>query len=460
MIDVDSLLKHVPDYDEYLGAEELDKDSEKLAANHPKTASLIDLGKSRGGYDLRALRIGKGKHNALIYAFPNPEEPLGGLVIDYLTQALVAEDGLAELDYTWYFINCIDPDGAQLTKGFLKGPHSPYNFAKNYYRTPVSATPEENFPYRYGNLLDLDSPTPETLALMKLMSGKRLDFISSLHIMKFGGQTYQVPGPCPEIYATLQEIARSAGIYLRKRLGDMLAPGVQFAGYFTPAANYISLYERGVSPLQRITGAYIFEYARMTNPNVFMMIPECCTWYDPQCLDDSFSGTTLSEAMQYARKVSTETNGLLFRTYKHIKSQLTVSSPFKVMIDDVVDGIENPSVNVIDPDPVPTESELGKEITVGQKFDHDCRTDIYRMFNVGAAIRMIDAQTVKGPETKVLASAREDLSNALEVYNDALAKKYEIKHHPLKNLVAMNAASLIIAAEYAKAKNEPFRIWH
>jgi len=109
----------------------------------------------------------------------------------------------------------------------------------NYYRTPVPATGEENFPYRYGDL-DLNNPTAETIALMKIINGKPFDFISSLHNMAFGfGITFQVSEPCPLLCAPFQELAKASGIFLRKRVGFMLALGVQFGRHLTPVSNYI-----------------------------------------------------------------------------------------------------------------------------------------------------------------------------------------------------------------------------
>jgi len=461
MMDIESLLKHVPNYGSYMSAEELDRSSERLVGQHPRIASMIDLGTTAGGRKLQAVRIGKGRYNALVYGFPNPEEPLGGLVIDFLTKALLTEgDVLSELDYTWYFINCIDPDGADLTRGYLKGPLTPINFTKNYYRTPIPATPEENFPYRYGDLIDCNNPTQETKALMKLMNGRAFHFISSLHVMKFGGQTYQVPGPCPEIYAPLQELAPLTGNYLRKRLGDMLAPGIQLAGYFTPAANYVRFKAQGLGPLPQITGAYVFEHARMTNPDVFMMVPECATWFDPHCLSDELSNSTLKDCAKYASRVSSETARLLVGAYKACREYLTQDSPFKTMIEDVVDSIENPKANVFDPDPAPTKAELNRKITIGQKVDTDGRTDLYRMFNIGAMVRTIDYETERGKEDRHLASVRSELSRALDSYDNALRTKYKLRHHPLQGLVAMNAGSLLYAAQYAKKKNKPHTIWH
>jgi hypothetical protein len=167
-----------------------------MAENHPETVKRFEIGKSGNGEGIECLKIGGGNYKALVYGFPNPEEPLGGVLLEYFSKVLAEDEVLLKrLDYTWYIVKCIDPDGARLNEGYLKGPFTPLNFTKNYYRTPNSLTGEFNFPYRYGDL-DFNNPLPETKALMRIMDETTLDFISSLHNMKWGGITYEVPGPC------------------------------------------------------------------------------------------------------------------------------------------------------------------------------------------------------------------------------------------------------------------------
>jgi len=136
--------------------------------------------------------------------------------------------------YTWYLVKCSDPDGARLNEGFQLGPHTPMNFTLNYYRTPNVKTPDSCFPFRFGPL-DLNSPVPETRALMRVLERVPMSFVSALHMMKWEGITYEVPHPCPELYAPLWDAAKRFDVFPRKRLGTTLAPGIQRAAYLTPA---------------------------------------------------------------------------------------------------------------------------------------------------------------------------------------------------------------------------------
>lgn len=95
------MLDAVPNYEHFMAVSELDESSKILASDHPKTTELIELGKTNQGREILALKIKHGRHNALIYSFPNPEEQLGGLALEYFSSLLANDEGLlSELDYT------------------------------------------------------------------------------------------------------------------------------------------------------------------------------------------------------------------------------------------------------------------------------------------------------------------------------------------------------------------------
>lgn len=422
---------------------------------------MLNAGESEEGRPINALKIGGGQHNILLYGFPNPEEPLGGLVIDYLAKVLAENERfLREMDCTWYLIKCIDPDGAKLTEGYLKGPLRPSIFARNFYRTPNYLTGEMNFPFRFGEILDLNTPTKETLALVRIMNGIEFSFISSLHVMKFGEMTFEVSRPCPELYPQLQQTARENGVALRKRFGDIVAPGIQLAHYMTPATNYVRMTMQGLSPLQKVTGAFSFEYARMINPGLFMMIPECTTWYDPRCYDDRPSGSKLNETMSYVKGAFSRASKLVRDSYNEARPYLDPNSPFVKMLREIVEGIERPTIGILDPDPIIREEELDFETMLSQKISTEARADIYRMFNIGASIRMIDRELERSREGgSKLRFIREKLQTESDQYSRDLDEKYDIRHYPLKNLVAMNLASLLVSIQYSKEISKPPEIF-
>jgi hypothetical protein len=81
---------------------------------------------------------------------------------------------------------------------------------------------------------------PETVALMKILDQVPMTFVSSLHMMKCGGITYEVPEPCESIYPELWNVAKQFNVFPRKRLGTTYAPGIQYAAYLTPARGWVN----------------------------------------------------------------------------------------------------------------------------------------------------------------------------------------------------------------------------
>ena len=322
MVDFSEILDDVPKWDSYYTIDEVNAETRRLAEEHRDIIELIELGHSAQGELILCLKMGKGRYNALIHGYPNCEEPYGGNLLTYLCRALANHgDVMEELDYTWYLIPCSDPDGARLNDGYHRGDNTPLNFTLNYYRTPVSKTPESCFPIRFGPL-NHDSPVPETRALMKLMDRTELHFVSSLHMMKWGGITFEVPEPCPELYAPLLKLTKDFRVFPRKRLGTTIAPGFQLAAYLTPARGYIRERAKGNTSVEPIRGCYVLEYGQVLNPRLFMMVPECCIWHDERMWNDSLSGSTVGDLVKYEDERQAEVNAFMVNAWRETEPRL------------------------------------------------------------------------------------------------------------------------------------------
>lgn len=457
----DRILEKIPDYQMYPSLEELDRSSEDLAKEFPSTVKILDLGKTADGKKLTGLAVGSGSHAALLYGYPNPEEPLGGILLDYFSRALAQNDELLKsLNYTWFMIKCADPDGAELNRGYLEGPYTPYNFALNFYRTPIKKTGWLSFPYRYPGMLDLNSPTPETLAMVKIMDSSKLDLMCGLHLLRFGGATFQVSEECPELYAPFQMLARRNFVPLRNRTGTMLTRGVQLGRHLTPVGNYIRAKRDGRGPLPPIAGARMIEYERLINPNCFDLVPESSMWYDPRCYDESPSDSTIGEALSYAARKEKETNELVLKVYSAIRSSMTIRTKFLEMTEDFVDWLMSGYYNIFDPPVETPESVRRQKASQAQKVEIEGRADIYHSpCYISMMMRTIDAQVEHGTNS-TLGDAREELSRRMEELRRVIDSKYEVKHYPLKNLIMMNLGSVLYAASYAAGRNASFEMWH
>ena len=454
MIDISNVLENVPEFTRYMTVDELHQRNADMVNEYPGKVELIDLGKSTKGEVIDCLKIGDGNYNAFIHGFPNCEEPYGGNLIDYFAEALLQDDQLREnLDYTWYLVKCSDPDGARLNEGFQKGPHTPMNFSLNYYRTPNFLTPESCFPYRFGPL-NLNDPVPETEALMKLMDQVPMTFVSSLHMMKWGGITYEVPEPCELIYPDLWRVAKKFDIFPRKRLGTTYAPGIQYAAYLTPARGWVRQWVAGNENIEPIRGCYIYEYGQQFNPNMFMMIPECCIWFDPRMWDDTPLEITLGESLRYAKDTSDEVNNFMLRIWNEALPYQETDSPFKVMMEEWMEPIIKRYTNVTNPPFRFDERIQNKRATMAEKVGVEGRDDLYRMFYLGGMVRTFNAELEEGGSEK-LEDLNQEVMGKLQEYDNYLHDNYTVVNHPIRNLVGMGIGSLIYSAQYAKTKQKP-----
>jgi len=217
----ESIIEEVPAYKSFYTVDELKISSGKLASKHPDKVKIFEIGKSRKGEKIEALRIGKGKKTALLFGFPHPNEPIGSMTLEYLAQRLTEKDPLDKLDFTWYIVKCIDPDGARLNEGWFKGPFTPIHYALNYYRPPGYQQVEWNFPIKYKTLC-WDKPIPETKALMKIIKDVKPSFMYSLHNSGFGGVYFYVSDPCKPLYRKLHNLVKKENLPLH--LGEPETP--------------------------------------------------------------------------------------------------------------------------------------------------------------------------------------------------------------------------------------------
>ncbi|RKX50622.1 MAG: peptidase, partial [Thermotoga sp.] len=102
---IKKLVENVPDFHSFMTVDELNESSKKLADTYPDKVKLMEIGKSRDGDPILCLKIGDGDLKALLYAFPHPNEPVGSLMLDYLSWKLVEDDELRKtFNFTWYIV--------------------------------------------------------------------------------------------------------------------------------------------------------------------------------------------------------------------------------------------------------------------------------------------------------------------------------------------------------------------
>lgn len=208
------IIDQIPDYEVFMTVDELDASSRQLANEYPDIVELREIGKSRNGHPILCLVIGRGSQNALLFASPHPNEPMGCMMIEYFSKLLAENDELREeLDYTWYFIKCIDCDGTRLNEGWFKAPFTLTHFWRDYYRPADYEQVEWTFPLNYKNY-SFNDPLPETQALMKMIDETKPLFMYSLHNTTFGGTYWYLSQELEAVWDRLYKANQRQGLPL------------------------------------------------------------------------------------------------------------------------------------------------------------------------------------------------------------------------------------------------------
>ncbi|XFA99155.1 M14 family zinc carboxypeptidase [Candidatus Izemoplasma sp. B36] len=297
------VLKSIPDYKEFLTIEELDRSSYLLAYKYPDIVTTFIAGYSRNNLPILCVKIGKGSKNALLYGCPHPNEPIGAMMLEYLSEALAANKDFREsLDFTFYIIKSVDPEGTRLNEGWFKGDITLRSYATNFYRPESTAQVDWTFPIKYKDL-NFDKPIKETQYLMKLIDEIKPQFMYPLHNAGFGGTYWYLSEPVPEIYEALYKASNDANIPIH--LGE---PEMPFIKKFAPGIfkmvgakqiyDHMEKYtESGKSPADHINnGTCSHEYAENTY-KPFSVMTELPYFLDERVCDTSKTKTTRKESL-------------------------------------------------------------------------------------------------------------------------------------------------------------------
>ena len=86
---------------------------------------------------------------------------------------------------------------------------------------------------------------------------------------------------------------------------------------------------------------------------------------------------------------------------------------------------------------------------MAQKIGIEGHDDLYRMFYLGGLVRTLDAEYEKSGNDTIKALRGEAYAKLVE-WDGFLHERYEVVHHPIRNLVGMSIGALLASADYAK----------
>ncbi len=448
--DVLRILDDVPDYKDFLTVDELRESTRQLAGRHPDIVELLTIGKSRSGDSIEAIKIGHGPKKALLFAMPHPNEPIGSMMLEFLSSRLAEDEELREvLGYTWYLVKCIDPDGTRLNEGWFKSPFSLENYARNYYRPPAYQQVAWTFPIDYKSL-HFDDPIPETQALMGLIEQVRPDFMYSLHNSDFGGVYYFIWEAAPPLYDQFHKLVENQGLPLH--MGESERPyEEEFASAIYRDSSISEEYDylkehTETDPAEIITGGTLsFEYARrFCDP--FSLICEMPYFYNPAINDISPSDIQRRDALLQAINESRESVEFLAELYDTVNGELTVPSLFR---DAIEENLRTSGEELaVEEEWVRTNPKADGMATVAEKFDNLVIQKYYRLTMLGMFLRMLLVQISKTGTNPALISTLETAREAFDVRAAALEAEIDYSVIPIQKLVRVQLGSGLLAAHY------------
>ena len=450
------ILNQIPKYKEFMTISELDDSSKKLA-NDFANVELKEIGKSRAGKIIYCLKIGEGKENVLLFAFPHPNEPIGSMTLEFLSNFLAENPEFTkDTGFTWYLVKAIDIDGAILNEGWFKGEFNPLKYAMNYYRPAPSEQVEWTFPASYKKL-KFETPPPETQALMHLMEEIEPKFMYSLHNSGFGGVYFYVSRGVGNLFDNLVNFVK--GEHLPLHLGEPEAPYMKklhdsIFQMFGVQEQYDFVEAKGIENPQEFlkSGTSSFDYLkRITGEESFTLVCEMPYFYNKSIEDTSLTEferrDLLLKSLEYMKNISKHSNKI-FRSIRKFCDKST-------RIYTAVEGyskITRPTIEVAIID-AKTSPEYEGKATVSQAFDSNISGRYYSLLTISMITRLCEEAISNHPENEVeIAIIKKDLDKWIEQKINGLLNGIKFEVIPIQKLVRVQIGSALITLENLSQK--------
>ena len=445
-------LTTVPDIARFAGVDALEAGLAALAEANPQTVTRMRVGTSRLGDPIHAVRIAAGgsgaERNALVFALPHPNEPVGGLTALHLAARLAADADLrGRIGLTFTIISCIDPDGLRLNENWLGGPFTRTHYARNFYRPAGDQQVEWTFPVDHRSHY-FDAMLPETAALARLIDQLRPEFMVSLHNSELGGAYYYLSRPEAELYPVLQAIPPSVGLPLDR--GEPESPEiVELSEAIFLGSGIKAVYDWMVESGQDVSGfaggdgsgGYAERYGTLT------MLSEVPYWSHPDSSDptptaDSYSSRLAAQAADL-RSLAELLSGVLADVEPRLTAAaspyLSASRFFVPLMGKVADMT---AARVDEP-------ANERPATVAERFSLGDTVLMYRLRYGGMLLRMLDGELAVGNACRVVRDARERLLPAFEQWcSVADIQEEQVTTMPIQSLVATQYGAVLACAHH------------
>ncbi|WP_240688913.1 M14 family zinc carboxypeptidase [Ammoniphilus sp. YIM 78166] len=460
-IDIQAVIDKVPDYQAFLTLDELDESTKKLAWEYPDVVTVFEAGRSRQGHPILGLKIGEGRKNALCFACPHPNEPIGAMTMEFLSRALAEDEDLRKsLDLTWYIIKSIDPDGVRLNEKWFKGPYSITDYTKHFFRPAGYEQVEWTFPIDYKEL-GFQTPLPETQALMKIIDEIKPVFMYSLHNTGFGGAYWYLSHDLPELYEPLKQSALKQGVALS--LGEPEAP---YVTEFSPAIYQTLSVTKYYDYLEELLGSAPNIHFGASSGDYVQRIADCVTlvtelpyFMDPRVQDQSEGEISRKEALLKNVEIGERYYSKLESLLGGVRVLIRVENPFVKLVEEILsvkDEILESKKNWAISQP-----QFEEKATVSQIFDNLYASKFFNGLLVGLLLRACEyevgrLQSEASQDTIAIARLQETWEKAerwLRNHCEEMEQVLDYSVVPIKQLVRIQAECGLLVASYVSKKS-------
>ncbi len=442
MIDTTRALERVPPFERFYTVDELFAHAKAITEEHPRLASYQNVGVSTDGEPIPMVRIGDGEEHILLFACPHPNEPIGAMLVYFLLDELIADEGLRR-GRSWFLLPCVDPDGTRLNEGWFAGPYTIQNYAEHFYRPRSEEQVEWTFPIDYKDL-HFSTPMPETKALISAFEIAQPGLVYSLHNAGFGGVYYYISHDLKDAYEAFYKIPEER--HLALSLGE---PEMPWAVEFVPAVyktssigeayDYYETY--GAQPPAELIqgGASSYDFLRGRGDPV-MLIAELPYFQTQQIADQTPTKLTRRAVILAGVDESREMVAALTRLLERIKPEMFLDTRFYRTVCSFVEQMENS----LESKRVWAEEAEGMDhiATAAQEVDERFIGSFYRLLIASMLRRALDAQIAVTP-SELLKASRAELEALLTRWTAYLEDNLDYTAIPIKTLVEVQYGALL-----------------
>lgn len=456
------LIEGIPDYKEFLTLEELDRSSVELANRYKDAVELFVIGHTRTGYPIQCLRIGEGDSNALMFGCPHPNEPIGTMMIEYFAEALASDKELREeLGYTWYIVKVWDADGYRLNEGWLKGPYTISNYAKEFYRPPAHLQVEWTFPIDYKDY-HFHNTLPETVAMRRLIADIKPRFTYSLHNSGFGGAYWYMTRRVDEgIYNQLYQASEEYGVPVHRGTPESSATEV-FAEAVYRADGLDTTYEyyleNGVEDVaKKLKGGNCSDQFSEDFFNTFTLLTELPYFYDVRIGDTTPTDVTKRSVYLEMLDFQDHIHSVLRDMLDRIKPYVNNNNPYILALSGFSDSVHTKAQR----HEVMNGEQFESMATVAEMFDCRVINKFYRLLSLGMLVKAHEREfesllymDIDTQRYRILRGSYEEARGLFESLASEVEEELDYKAIPIKKLVAIQLRCGLIIGDYINNREE------